>query len=65
VVLPCEAGAAILKVGPVSVGIVGTVPFEGKLRAGRVVGGEVLLVNERGRCFCSRLSELHAERGES
>ncbi|MES1184629.1 MAG: WD40 repeat domain-containing protein [Myxococcales bacterium] len=65
VVLPCEAGAAILKVGPVSVGIVGTVPFEGKLRAGRVVGGEVLLVNERGRCFRSRLSELHAERSES
>jgi WD40 repeat protein len=65
VVLPSEAGATILKVEAASVEVVGTVPFDGKLRAGRVVTGEVLLVNERGRCFRSKLSELQAARSEA
>jgi hypothetical protein len=35
--------------------LLGRVPFEGKLRASRVVDGEVLLVNEQGTLFRHRV----------
>jgi hypothetical protein len=33
----------------------GFVPFEGKLRAGRVVGQRSVMVNASGRVFCGSL----------
>lgn len=64
VALPCESGAAVLKIDATLARMLGTVPFEGKLRAGRVAGDEVLLVNERGRCFRWPLSELQVAHSE-
>jgi len=53
VLLPTEAGAAIVNLNsPPS--LVGTVTFEGKLRASRVLDHCVVMVNEKGRVFQSR-----------
>lgn len=58
VAVPCEKGAAILQVGPSLTSLKGFMPFQGKLRAGRVIRGEVLLVNEVGHLFRTALSEV-------
>lgn len=49
--LPCSAGAVVVRVTDAGVERLGLVPFEGKLRAGRVVGEESLMVNEQGQLF--------------
>jgi WD40 repeat protein len=52
VVLPALGGAAIVSVASEQ-SVLGLVPFEGKLRAARIVDGEALLVNETGKLFRS------------
>jgi len=54
VAVPAERGAAVLHVAA-ACALLGVVPFEGKLRASRVVGEEILLVNERGKLFRHRI----------
>lgn len=54
VAVPAKDGAAVLRVAA-AISMLGLVPFDGKLRASRVVDGEILLVNERGRLFRHRL----------
>lgn len=61
VAVPCESGAAVFQIDSGSTSLLGFVPFEGTLRAGRIAGGEVLLVNERGRCFRKSLSEVRTD----
>jgi WD40 repeat protein len=61
VAVPCESRVAIFRVDPISTSLLGFVPFEGKLRAGRVAGGEVLLVNETGRCFRKSMRDVRAD----
>jgi dipeptidyl aminopeptidase/acylaminoacyl peptidase len=53
-VIPSREGAAVLDVSGAPC-LVGMVPFHGKMRAGRVVGDQVVLVNEEGRFFRSSL----------
>jgi hypothetical protein len=50
VAIPADGGAAVVSVGA-EMSLLGIVPFEGTLRASGVVGGEILLVNERGQLF--------------
>lgn len=49
--LPCSTGAVVVRVGETKVEQLGFVPFAGRLRAGRVVGDESLMVNEQGQLF--------------
>jgi WD40 repeat protein len=53
VAIPVEGGAAVVSVLPEQA-ILGVVPFEGTMRASRVTGEEVVLVNDDGRVFRSR-----------
>lgn len=63
VIVPAANGAAVVRLGA-EVSVRGFGVFEGKLRAGRVVGSEVLLVNEAGRLFRWRLEgSRRASRG--
>jgi WD40 repeat protein len=50
VAIPARDGAALIHVG-IELTLLGTVPFTGKLRATRVVNGEVVLVNHEGVVF--------------
>jgi hypothetical protein len=52
VAVPTATDAVVLRVG-VQEEVVGHVPFEGKLRAGRVINSRAVLVNESGRVFKS------------
>ncbi|MCP3138599.1 WD40 repeat domain-containing protein [Pyxidicoccus xibeiensis] len=54
VALPTRTGAVVLDVTEAP-RVVASVPFEGKLRAGRVVGDSVVLVNEQGKVFQAEL----------
>ena len=58
VAVPCADGAAVLRVEHDRVVCIDTIPFEGKLRAGRQVGDEFLLLNETGRLFRARLDTI-------
>lgn len=51
VAIPSSGGASVLDFRGGEVVLLGTIPFEGKLRAGHVVDGECLLVNEKGRLY--------------
>jgi WD40 repeat protein len=53
VVVPSAAGATVIHIGG-ELSVVGHVPFEGTLRASRIVDDEVLLVNEHGQLFRHR-----------
>lgn len=55
VAVPGEAGAAVLRVLDGAVEHVCDVPFAGKLRAGRVAGDAIVLVNHEGRVYRSPL----------
>jgi dipeptidyl aminopeptidase/acylaminoacyl peptidase len=50
VVLPTSSGATLVDVDG-EAAVVGTVPFAGRLRAGRIAGDTVILLNETGRIF--------------
>lgn len=52
VAIPSANGAAVLVVGD-ETRFLGCIEFDGKLRASRVVGSDVLMVNEAGRLFRS------------
>jgi hypothetical protein len=52
-VFPTESGAALLRLTPEPT-LVGTVPFEGKLRASRVLDDCVILINEKGKVFSAK-----------
>jgi hypothetical protein len=54
VAVPTERGAAVLHVGA-TCSLLGVVSFEGKLRASRVVGDDILLVNEFGELVRHRI----------
>ena len=49
-IVAADQGAAVLRVGT-QISLLGKVPFEGRLRANRLVDGELLLVNEQGQLF--------------
>ena len=53
VVVPCAAGAAVLRVTDGERRMLGTVHFNGSLRATRVLGDRIVLVNSRGMVFHS------------
>ena len=53
IVVPTAKGAAVIRVAN-EPSVVGRVPFEGTLRASRIVDDEVLLVNEHGQLFRQR-----------
>ena len=54
VAVPCSSGAAILHVTDDGAELLGIVPFEGTLRAGHIVDGVSLLINEQGQLFRTR-----------
>jgi hypothetical protein len=51
VALPCASGAAVVSIAKGATEINGFVSFKGKLRAGRIVDGQSLMVNEKGQLF--------------
>lgn len=51
VVLPCEAGAAVFRIANETTKLIGFLPFEGRLRASRVVNGQSIMVNHMSQLF--------------
>jgi hypothetical protein len=51
VALPCASGAAVVSIAEGPTKLLGFVPFKGKLRAGRIVDRQSLMVNEQGQLF--------------
>jgi len=52
VVLPTKDGAAVVTLSP-EASLTYTIPFEGKLRASRILDDHIIFINEKGRIFRS------------
>ena len=59
VAIPCSSGAAVIAVNEDAAAFHGFVPFEGKLRAGRIVDGQSLMVNEKGQLYRALFNRLN------
>ncbi|MCA9040427.1 MAG: WD40 repeat domain-containing protein [Planctomycetaceae bacterium] len=51
VALPCSSGAVVVDVNKSEPELLGSIPFEGTLRAGHIVDRQCLMINEKGQLF--------------